>query len=729
MTPGHRPARGPRRALVAVLATLGALGATLVVSVPLASSSHAEESESVRTDLYLVTLDGPGLSGTRGPLPRSWTALQQRAERERVLRLVDAPEPVYTWATALNGFAVRLSEDQAAEVAADPAVALVEPNAVRRLAAAPNRAAAAAAAAPPGTLGGVDDAARGGGVGTVIGVVDTGIAPEGRLFSAVPRLGKHPEGFTGSCAAAEGWRTSSCNGKVVAASWYVAGFGEDRLSSTSVLSPRDTDGHGTEMASIAAGNSGVAVRLGGQDLGAYSGRAPRARLAVYKACWGAPEPADDGCATADLVSAIDRATSDGVDVLSLSVSGPPAFDTVERALLGAAEADVAVVAAAGNDGERTYAAHPGPWVTTVGATTSPARVGRVLLGDAPALTGAMVSTRSVGPARLSPAADLVATGADRAQARVCAPGSLDAARVADRIVLCERGGVGRVEKSRTVRLADGVGMVLVNTRRESVTEDFHSVPTVHLTAADGRRLVAWARRQPAATVSLRPGGVDRSRPEVTSWSAQGDPAAAVTKPDVVAPGTSVLAGVPDDGTGRSWDFVTGTSASTAYAAGVAATLVARRGLSADEVRSAMATTARPIAGTPVTGSGAGRLRPSRTTTPGLVHPVPAGAYRAWLSGRRTSLNTPSIRFAEGEHRARRTVTNISSRALYFSSRAVGFRREVRVTPAALRLAPGESATYTVTLPGRAQVDRLDDGYVVWRGAAGTVTRVPVLISR
>ena len=60
---------------------------------------------------------------------------------------------------------------------------------------------------------------------------------------------------------------------------------------------------------------------------------------------------------------------------------------------------------------------------------------------------------------------------------------------------------------------------------------------------------------------------------------------------------------------------------------------------------------------------------------------------------------------------------------------MGFRGDVQVTPAALRLAPGESATYTVRLPGSDSVSRLDDGYVVWRGATGTVTRVPVLVSR
>ena len=75
------------------------------------------------------------------------------------------------------------------------------------------------------------------------------------------------------------------------------------------------------MASVAAGNSGVDVRIPGQRAGSYAGAAPQARLAVYKACWTTPDPRHDGCSTADLVTAVDRAVTDRVDVLNVSVDG------------------------------------------------------------------------------------------------------------------------------------------------------------------------------------------------------------------------------------------------------------------------------------------------------------------------------------------------------------------------------------------------------------------------
>ncbi|WP_206051802.1 hypothetical protein [Nocardioides ferulae] len=81
-------------------------------------------------------------------------------------------------------------------------------------------------------------------------------------------------------------------------------------------------------------------------------------------------------------------------------------------------------------------------------------------------------------------------------------------------------------------------------------------------------------------------------------------------------------------------------------------------------------------------------------------------------------------------RARRTVTNTLPRARYFSVDVRGFAHHtVTVTPAAVRLGPGESANYTIRVDDTATVRPVDDGWVVWRGATGTVTRVPVLLGR
>ena len=60
----------------------------------------------------------------------------------------------------------------------------------------------------------------------------------------------------------------------------------------------------------------------------------------------------------------------------------------------------------------------------------------------------------------------------------------------------------------------------------------------------------------------------------------------------------------------------------------------------------------------------------------------------------------------------------------------GFERyAVSVTPASITLAPGESATYRVTITGGSLVGGLDDGLVLWSGDRGDVIRIPLAITR
>ncbi len=66
-----------------------------------------------------------------------------------------------------------------------------------------------------------------------------------------------------------------------------------------------------------------------------------------------------------------------------------------------------------------------------------------------------------------------------------------AAAVAGKAVLCMRGQNARVEKSKVVHDAGGVGMVLANTKPdEDIVTDLHWVPAVHVSAADGAAIRA-----------------------------------------------------------------------------------------------------------------------------------------------------------------------------------------------------------------------------------------------
>ena len=57
---------------------------------------------------------------------------------------------------------------------------------------------------------------------------------------------------------------------------------------TDYASPLDRNGHGTHVASTAAGNNGVNATIGTRNFGAISGVAPGAVISVYKAMWNTP---------------------------------------------------------------------------------------------------------------------------------------------------------------------------------------------------------------------------------------------------------------------------------------------------------------------------------------------------------------------------------------------------------------------------------------------------------
>lgn len=707
-----RGATAVRRRHAALPALVGAL---LLAPLPaLPSPAAAGDDGAHGRSLHVVVLEGAGTSA--GPDDRAAASTRAMlATQADVLASVSAPAPVYQWTTALDGFAVELDADQAAALQTDPRVAVVEADAVRPL------ATLDPADVVPGRRE-VPEAGPHDGAGTVIGFVDSGIDPSATVFAPASDLGSPPRGFRGSCADApddHGWSAADCTAKVVGAQHFVSGFGADRLAANDALSPRDTDGHGTQVAAVAAGTAATVVEVAGERLGRFTGVAPRARIASYKACWSAPDPADDGCSTADLVAAVDQATHDQVDVLNVSVGGPSRIDVLDLALLGAAEADIVVTAPAGNEGDVSYAAHPAPWVLTVGATTSPQPVGGVVTDGGPRLTGAMAADRTVARRPLVLAAEAAADDAAPADARVCAPGSLDAAVVAGAVVLCERGRTSRVAKSRTVALADGAGMVLVNTRRGPTHADLHAVPTVHLGEHDGRRLARWARHGDAPEVRLVPRGVRRGADRVAPFSSPGDPTSSLLKPDLVSPGTGVLAAVPG-----SWELASGTSISAAVVSGRAAALLGRPGVTAAEVRSALVTAAAADAA-PSLLRGAGRVDAGRR--PSLAYLTDSGGYRAWLAGRAAAINQPHALLSGGRTELRRTLTNVSDRSLLVRADLAGFRSAVLVHPAGAVLAPGEEVEFTVTLSS-APVHG-DAGAVVWRTGRGEEISLAVVVTR
>ncbi|WP_343994740.1 S8 family serine peptidase [Nocardioides dubius] len=708
-------ARRLRAAALAGASVLAAL--TTLLPLPATASAAPSAVAVGGEDLYLIAMVGPGTAGYRGPLSTADYRAGLMIRQQAVLTALDATAES-RWTTALSGMSVRLDPARAQAAAGLPGVQLVQPDRVHQVAAAPR---SPATGAPP------SDTGRGG-RGTVVGFVDTGIDAANPAFVGSTRLGPAPERFRGGCPQL--WGALTCTDKVVGARYFVKAFGSQNLRAGASVSAHDDQGHGTMVASLAVGNQTTVAAAQKPASSRFSGIAPDARAAVYKACWEAPDPDQDGCASADVVAAIDQAVADRVDVLNLAIRGSGTRDVVALALLGAAESDIAVVAAAGNEAGRI--GYQDPWVTAVGAATTGYPRGELRLGDGTRLRGLLTTGGTDGPRRVVAASSLAAAGASADEARICAPGSLDAGRAADRIVVCERGAVARLTKAETVRLAGGAAMVLVNGRGDELAADRPALPTLSVSAAKGRALRERLAQGAARGTII---AVASSAPaRATRWSATGSRRAAAVKPDLLAPGLGVLAAT-SSATGRGrWDVLSGTSAAAAQVAGAAARVRARHPeWSQAAVRSALVGTAVPTAGDATLRQGAGVLDVDAAVAPGLVHDVAPGRYRRVLETGSGEVNQSALIVTglRGSGSYRRTLTNVRANARYWSVRAHGFTgHRVSVRPVAVKVGAGAHAHYTITvsrLPGRAPAT--DDGWIVWRDARDNRVRVPVVIAR
>ena len=304
-------------------------------------------------------------------------------------------------------------------------------------------------------------------------------------------------------------------------------------NATKKCSARDSEGHGTHTASTAVGDPVASAKLFGVERGPISGVAPGAKLIAYRVCLSA------GCYSSDSMDAIQQAIDDGVDVINYSISGgnDPYTDAVELAFLDAFNAGISVNASAGNEGPGpATVAHASPWVTSVGASTSDRFfVSALHLTDGTAVFDKPGVTITAGLT-----SQPVVAASTWGDALCQNPPPVGAA--SGKVVLCQRGTNGRIQKGYIEMLGGAVGMILYNATKLDLETDNHFLPAIHIEGPNAD-LVAFVAAHPAAKATWASGVATATRGDVMAAFSSRGPAPDFVKPDVTAPGIQVLAGM------------------------------------------------------------------------------------------------------------------------------------------------------------------------------------------
>ncbi len=592
--------------------------------------------------------------------------------------------------TVLNAVQVRVKVSDLAKVAAVPGVQQVQVSRVVRLSNAAGE-----------RFTGVDKTWQDlklTGKGQVIGVIDTGIDYTHADFGGPGTVAAY-EDNDGAVIEPGTFPTAKVTG-----GYDFVGDDYDPDSSDPATQlpqpdadPLDCEGHGSHVAGTAAG-SGVTT-AGATYAGPYNaattstafdvepGVAPEATLKAYRV-FGCDGGANDDV----IVAAIDRAVTDGVDVINMSLGSPfgTRDDLGDVAIRTATSAGVLVVTSAGNAGAGAYLVG-GP-STSDDALSVAALDAEYASYPGVTITGAVTSTGI--NANDAPLADPV-TGTLVDVGLGCDPA--DYAGVAGKIALTTRGSCDRIARAQLGQEAGAIAVIMVNNDSgippfedtiDGVTIPFIGVDgdeSATFLAADGQE-VTLARGADIANQTYSMAADFSSHGPRRLDSAQ--------KPDVAAPGVAVPSVAVGTGTGST--RLSGTSMAAPHTAGVAALVrQAHPTWSPRQIKAAIMSTAAPdkVGAFDSRRVGTGAVQPRRATV--------AKTY-AWTQGGLHSLRFGRNQLSGSYHERRFfKISNKSSKSVTydlsteFTTKRYG--ADITIWPRKVTVKPGQTKTIHVTI--------------------------------
>ncbi|KAB2023474.1 hypothetical protein ERO13_D06G018600v2 [Gossypium hirsutum] len=484
----------------------------------------------------------------------------------------------------------------------------------------------------------------------IVGVIDTGVWPESESFND-DGMSDVPSRWKGECESGTQFNSSLCNKKLIGARFFNKGLIAHNSNITiSMNSTRDTEGHGTHTSTTVAGTYVKDASYFGYAPGTARGMAPMARVAMYKALW------EEGAYTTDIIAAIDQAITDGVDVLSMSLGldGVDLYeDPIAIATFAAIEKNIFVSTSAGNEGPDVETLHNGtPWVITVAAGTMDRDFGATLI---------LSNKVSINGLAQYPG-NFTSTEFPIVFMDTCS-NKTELSKIKQKIIVCQDPGKedSLDDQFNNILAAGNIAAVFI-TNSSSVDVFVQSpFPAIFLVQKDGDTVVDFIKSNtdPKASIVFKKTilGIKPS-PRVTSYTSRGPSYSCplVLKPDIMAPGDSVLAAWPpniaaarvnQDLVFTNFNLLSGTSMACPHVSGIAALLKAvYPNWSPAAIRSALMTTSDQIdnTGSPIKdiggnlrpadplAMGAGHVNPNKALNPGLIYDATVQDYVDLLCG-------------------------------------------------------------------------------------------------
>ncbi|WP_434931162.1 S8 family serine peptidase [Shewanella sp. HL-SH5] len=531
------------------------------------------------------------------------------------------------------------------------------------------------------------------GKGVKVAIIDGGIRPENPMFAddgfEAPKGALPTDDY---CSTVD---TSFCNNKLIVARWSAPTF---PVCADEYMSPLGYGGHGTHVAGTAVGNK-VDVTYEGVDV-TLSGVAPAAYLMAYKALYNKADCSGGSGSNIMLMEALEHAVNDGADVINNSwgggAGGDPASSPYKTMFEAAEAAGIVVVSAAGNDGNgaKTIGC---PACIESGITVANSTTGRFFANafnaggeDLLAIPGSDTVFELDITAPIIAAKNIAAenfTG--------CAPFAADSFK--DGIALISRGACNFSLKATNAMNAGAKAVVVYNSAPGApITMSMPGVtfPSVMISKADGDSIIdSLGDTATAGTISAEIKRiVSQGLADMINQSSSRGPNGNenILKPDLAAPGTSILSAFsPDDG-GKPFNAITGTSMASPHVAGAAALMAQLHpDWSAIDIKTALTSTAQMA-----------DILDDDAVTP--ASPFAMGAGRMDLDAAAKAVLTfdkPSIAADScvGVCTFTRTVNNKSAEATSWALAAKADSAGIMVSPTTLELAAGASATFTVTV--------------------------------